>query len=220
MSRLPRVVVPGYPHHIVQRGNRRQTVFFQDQDRRFYLHLLRKYGSDAGITFWAYCLMGNHVHLIAVPRNVDSFSKGLGKAHWKYTMSVNLREDWRGFLWQGRFFSCPLDEHHLITATKYILFNPVRAAIVKRPDEYHWSSARAHLKEADDPLISDGDLSAEIVNWRSFLSVPPLESDMESIREHTKTGRPLGGEAFVRKLEAITGRTLWPQRRGPKPWRL
>lgn len=219
MSRLPRVVVPGYPHHIVQRGNRRQRVFFQDQDRRYYLFLLRKYGAAAGIVFWAYCLMENHVHLIAVPLRPESFSRGLGMAHWKYTMSVNLREDWRGFLWQGRFYSCPLDERHLLTATKYVLFNPVRAGLVDRPEDYRWSSARAHLKEADDPLVSDGDLSAAIVNWRSFLSLPPAQSDLEAIRAHTKTGRPLGGDAFLRRLEKITGRELAPRKRGPKPWR-
>jgi len=218
MSRLPRVVVPGYPHHIVQRGNRRQKVFFNDQDRQLYLRLLGKFGAAAGIVFWAYCLMDNHVHLIAVPIYVDSFWRGLGKVHWKYTMSINLREDWKGYLWQGRFFSCPLDRAHLITATKYTLFNPVRAGIVEKPDDYAWSSARAHLGEAGDPLISDGDLSAEIVNWRSFLSTPPSESDLKAIRDHTKTGRPLGGESFVRTLEKITGRELTPQKRGRKPW--
>jgi putative transposase len=162
--------------------------------------------------------MDNHVHLIAVPSHVDSFSKGLGKAHWKYTMSVNLREDWKGYLWQGRFFSCPLDGVHLIMATKYVLFNPVRAAIVEKAEDYRWSSARAHLREIDDPLISDSDLSAEIVNWRSFLSAPLSESDLRTMREHTKTGRPLGGKVFIRKLEQITGRTLQPQKRGPKRW--
>lgn len=217
MSRLPRVVVPGYPHHIVQRGNRRQRVFFQDQDRRYYLVLLRKYGCAAGIVFWAYCLMENHVHLIAVPLRVDSFSRGLGQAHWRYTMSINLREDWRGFLWQGRFFSCPLDERHLITAAKYVLFNPVRAGIVEKPQEYVWSSARAHLKETEDALIDDKNLSAEIGNWRRCLATPPTRQALDSIRVHTKTGRPMGDEAFVRKLETITGRALLPKKRGRKP---
>lgn len=220
MSRLPRVVVPGYPHHIVQRGNRRQIVFFQEQDRMFYLRLLRKYGSEAGIDFWSYCLMDNHVHIIAVPKRIDSFSRGLGRAHWKYTLSVNLREDWKGYLWQGRFYSCPLDLPHLLMATKYILFNPVRASVVDKPEDYRWSSARAHLRETYDPLITDADLSAEIVNWRAFLSEPPRKSDLETIRAHTKTGRPLGGEEFIRTLEKITGRTLMPQKRGPKPWRI
>jgi putative transposase len=218
MSRLPRVVVPGYPHHIVQRGNRRQQVFFRDQDRRLYLRLLGKYGTAAGIAFWAYCLMDNHVHLIAVPKHVDSFSKGLGKAHWKYTMTINLREDWRGFLWQGRFFSCPLDQPQLLMATKYALFNPVRAGLVEKPEDYRWSSARAHLGEAGDTLISGGDLNAEIVNWRGFLSVSPSESDLKPIRDHTNTGRPLGTETFIHQLEMITGRVLRPQKRGPKPW--
>ena len=90
MSRLPRVVVPGYPHHIVQRGNRRQIVFFQEQDRMFYLRLLRKYGSEAGIDFWSYCLMDNHVHIIAVPKRIDSFSRGLGRAHWKYLSLIHI----------------------------------------------------------------------------------------------------------------------------------
>src|SRR4030042_452313 len=104
MPRIARVVIPGCPHHIVQRGNRRQRVFFNDDDRIYYLQLLRKYGDLEGIKFWAYCLMENHVHLIAVPSHHQSLFKGLGMAHWKYTLKVNLREDWRGYLWQGRFF--------------------------------------------------------------------------------------------------------------------
>jgi putative transposase len=120
-----------YPHHIIQRGNRRQEVFFSNEDRKTCLDYLRLYAKTSAIDFWGYCLMNNHLHLIAVPQNEDSFARGFAEAHRRYTRYINFRKGWRGYLWEGRFKSYLLDEAHLYAAIRYIERNPVRAGIVK-----------------------------------------------------------------------------------------
>ena len=125
MARMARVVVPGVPHHVVQRGNRRQQTFFSDEDYRYYLGLLSKACDEGEISVWAYCLMPNHVHLIAVPRSATSLASALGDVHRRYTRMVNFRESWRGYLWQGRFSSFPMDDRHVLAAARYILLNPL-----------------------------------------------------------------------------------------------
>jgi putative transposase len=217
MPRIARVVIPDLPHHIVQRGNRRQKVFFSDQDRQFYMRLLKKYGDEAGVTYWAYCLMDNHVHLVAVPKSPESFTKGLGTAHWKYTLTINIREDWKGYLWQGRFFSCPLDGRYLIAAMRYVECNPVRAGLVARAEDYPWSSAHAHILKQKDPLIRNCAMQDEIKDWAGFLSKAVPECETNNLRRNTMTGRPAGDQDFVERLERITGRVLKIMKRGPKP---
>ncbi len=217
MPRFARIVIPGIPHHIVQRGNRKQTVFFYDDDRIYFLRLLKKYGNEAGLSFWAYCLMPNHVHLIALPKTPDSLREAIGNATWKYAVAINLREDWRGCLWQGRFYSCPMDHPHLMAAARYIERNPVRAEIVKRAEEYRWSSAKAHLHITKDDLIAKSELDDEITDWKSYLSQDEPEETLKLLRSHLATGRPQGDEKFIEKLEKISGRVLKKKRPGPKP---
>ena len=136
MARLARVVIPGIPHHITQRGNRRQQVFFQEDDYDAYLELMTDWCRKSGVEVWAYCLMPNHVHLIALPQSEDSLAKGIGEAHRRYTRMINFREKWRGYLWQGRFASFPMDERYLLVAARYIELNPVRAGLADRPEDY------------------------------------------------------------------------------------
>jgi putative transposase len=145
MARLARVVAPGLPHHVTQRGNRRQQTFFSDDDYATDTALLAEHCAAARAAVWAWCLMPNHVHLILVPPEADSLRASLGEAHRRYTRHVNSRAGWRGFLWQGRFASCPMDEAHLLTAARYVERNPVRAKLARRPRDWRWSSARAHL---------------------------------------------------------------------------
>jgi len=216
MSRLARVVIPGCPHHVIQRGNRRQRAFFCDEDRIFYLRLLKKYGDDSGIKFWAYCLMDNHVHLIAVPEDSDSLARGIGRAHWKYALSVNFREDWKGCLWQDRFFSCPLGGRYIFAAVRYVELNPVRAGIALNAADYPWSSARFHVYGTPDTLISGNPYGIERRNWTDFLNEKQSDSDYKSIRTHVSTGRPLGEQGFVEELEKLTGRVLREKGRGRK----
>jgi putative transposase len=153
MARLARVVIPGFPHHITQRGNRRQQTFFNDEDYAAYLELMAHWCKELGVEIWSYCLMPNHLHLIAVPTSADALRRAIGEAHRRYTRRVNFRENWRGHLWQGRFASFVMDEAHLLAAARYIELNPVRAELVVSPRDYRWSSARAHLKGKDDCLV-------------------------------------------------------------------
>ncbi len=132
MARLARIVIPGLPHHITQRGNRRQTVFFSDQDYRAYLDLLGDWSAKGGLKIWAYCLMPNHVHLIGVPKTEDSLRAAVAETHRRYTRLINFREGWRGHLWQERFHSFAMDEAYVYRAVRYVELNPVRAGLVKK----------------------------------------------------------------------------------------
>ena len=216
MARIARVVVPGLPHHITQRGVRRMPVFFSDDDRRDYLGLLCEQGKRFGVRYIAWCLMSNHIHLIAVPENESSLAKGVGEAHKRYSRMINFREGWRGYLFQGRFFSCPLQEAYAVAAIRYVLRNPVRAGICRKPCEYEWSSAQWMIGLRDvDPLARKSPLLEEIDDWRTLLGTEPRE--IEIVRHHTRTGRPVCTDSFLDHLEAITGRTLRLRKAGRKP---
>ena len=213
MPRVARVVVPETPHHVTQRGVRRMDVFFADDDRKAYIELLAEQSKRFGVRYLAWCLMSNHIHLIAVPETEGSLAKGIGEAHKRYSRLINFREGWRGYLFQGRFFSCPLDGEHVIAAICYVLRNPVRAGIVKKPWAYPWSSARWMIGRAsDDPLAEGSPLLQQVSDWQSLLSTDP--QDLETLRRNTRTGRPLGGESFLTHAENLTGRSLRPRKAG------
>ena len=219
MARLARVVVPGVPHHVTQRGHRRQDVFFCDADRRKFLSLLAEEFRLCGLEIWAYCLMANHLHLVAVPVSADSLGRAMRRAHSQYALHVNGRQGWSGYLWQGRFYSTPLDELHLWSAVRYVERNPVRAGIVPRAEDYAWSSAAGHCGLADDDLLR-GDLEQadHVGDWRAWL----LDEDdqaVQRLRQRTRTGRPCGPAEFVQRLEKLLGRPLAPRKRGRKPKR-
>lgn len=216
MARIARVVVPDFPHHVIQRGNRRQLVFFSDDDRKAYLHHLRIYAKPAGIHFWGYCLMDNHVHLIVVPDKEESLARGFAQAHRRYTRMINFRHKWRGYLWEGRFKSYPLNQAYLYATMRYIERNPVRARIVENAWDYPWSSARAHVFKQNDPLLVDNFLISEINDWRAFLSEEDKQNDIKILKRHTNSGRPLGDSEFIEVLEKLTGRVLHRQKPGPK----
>jgi putative transposase len=216
MARLARVVAPGIPHHITQRGNRRQPTFFCAEDYECYLELMAQFCRAEQVEIWAYCLMPNHVHLIAVPQSADGLRRGIGEAHRRYTRRVNFREGWRGHLWQGRFASFALDESYLLTAARYVELNPVRAGLVNAPSRYRWSSAAAHLRGRDDALVRVAPLLEVAANWRRLLISVIREEDLKVLRGHEHTGRPLGDEAFLASLEQNLGRILRRQKPGPK----
>jgi putative transposase len=214
MARLPRLVVPGIPHHVTQRGNRRLPVFFHDSDYRAYKSLLREWCGSTGTEVWAYCLMPNHVHLILVPAHEDGLRAALGETHRRYTRHVNAREGWRGHLWQSRFASFPMDETYLLTCARYVELNPVRAKLVRSPRAWPWSSAKAHLLGKDDGLVSVGPLLARAPDWKAFLGGDVAAEDAEAIRSHQRTGHPLGGTRFLAHLKRRLGRDVTPRRRG------
>ena len=217
MARIARIVAAGMPHHITQRGNRRQKTFFCDDDYRTYLKLLAQWCSQCGVQIWVYCLMTNHVHLIAVPESEHALAAAIGEAHRRYTRMINFREDWRGHLWQGRFASFVMDERYLLAATRYVELNPVRAGLVKKPEEYPWSSASAHKEGRNDMLVKVSALLEMVDNWQEFLSQEVVEKETEALKLHERTGRPLGSENFVLGLEKKLGCSLRPRKPGPKP---
>ena len=216
MARLARVVAPGVPHHVTQRGNRRQETFFGKADYRAYLELMAEWCERCAVEIWAYCLMPNHVHLIATPKTQDGLRRAIGEAHRRYTRRVNGREDWTGHLWQGRFASFPMDETHLLAAARYVELNPVRARLAKRAQDYPWSSARAHLAGRDDKLVKAGPLLALAADWAGFLAAGLAEADGERLRRHERTGRPLGDGRFLGALEKRLKRPLGRRKPGPK----
>jgi putative transposase len=208
-------------HHVTQRGNQRQTVFFEDADRRLYLELLGRHCSKHGLAITGYCLMTNHVHVVAVPSREDSLARAFGKTHNDYARWLNVRRGVDGHFWQNRYFSCPLDEDHQWEALRYVELNPVRAGLVDAAAEWRWSSAAAHLGGADSSGLLDfgvwsGRWSSE--TWGTALSAGIADAALiERIREATRTGRPAGSAAFLEKAEMLAGRCLRPQKRGKKP---
>lgn len=217
MARMPRVVVPLCPHHVTQRGSRRQPTFFRDDDYRVYLRLMAERCRRAGTRVWAYCLMPNHVHLVMVPSHQDGLRAALGEAHRRYSRIVNLRMDWQGHLWQERFHSVPVDERHLLAAVRYVERNPVAARLCAHPRDWPWSSAPAHLQGRDDVLVEVGPMLSRVSDWGAYLAGPGDEDIGARLSRHARTGRPLGDARFVERLERITGRVLTPRPSGRRP---
>ena len=208
----------GCVHHVTQRGNNRQDVFFVDDDRRVYLELLAEQSRRFGLSVQGYCLMTNHVHLLATPAGPDSLAKALGRTHFLYTQYVNRLHGRSGHLWQNRFYSCALDEPHQWAALAYVERNPVRARLVRLAWRYEWSSAAAHCGLAEDPsgLL---DLPAwrrqrRGPDWQAALRQPADEAQTALLRLCTHTGRPLGSDSFLAKLETLLGRRLRALPRG------
>ena len=216
MARIARVVVPGILHHITQRGNRRMDTFFTRADYREYLSLMAEWCNRCKVQIWAYCLMTNHIHLIAVPETEDGLRRAIGEAHRRYTKYINFQKGWRGHLWQGRFASYPMDEQYFIAAARYIELNPVRSGIINKAEEYPWSSARAHLRSENDILVNVAPGLEIVPDWSGLLSSDLAEKEIEVLRRHERTGRPLGSDDFVTGLEKLMSRILKKKKPGPK----
>jgi putative transposase len=221
MPRIARVVVPNMPHHVTQRGNRRQEVFFCEDDYRAYLSLMKDWCGRHGVRVWSYCLMPNHVHLIVVPPSEEALCRSIGEAHRRYTRRVNFREGWRGHLWQGRFASFVMDEPYLLAAARYVERNPVKARLVRQAAEWAWSSAAAHVDGRRKDALAEWAWLRErtagwICSWRDYLAENDDKEFSKSLRQHENTGRPLGEHPFVQHVGHLLGRNLIPQKPGPK----
>jgi len=218
LSRIGRFVVPDLPHHVTQRGNRREKLFFGDDDYALYRDLLREACGREGVAVWAYCLMPNHVHLILAPRTPEGLGRALGKAHRRYSAFVNARMRVTGHLFQARFSSVVMDEDHLMAAARYVALNPVRARLVARPEDWRWSSASAHLAGRDDGLVEVAPLLERCDGrFADLIAEEPEPALVAALRAAETIGRPLGGAAFLDRLAALTGRNPRPGKRGRKP---
>jgi putative transposase len=218
MARLRRIVLPGIPHHITQRGNRRQQVFFEDADYAFYLDLFVQAAEAAGTEIWAYCLMPNHVHMIVVPHDADGLRATFAEAHRQYTGYINARAKWTGHLWQGRYGSVAMDDAHTANAVRYIALNPVTAGLVTRAEHWPWSSAAAHLAGKDSHAVRVAPVLERVGNFGAFLyGNHEAEAEAAMIERGLSTGRPMGSREWLEAVEAKTGLSLIPQKRGRKP---
>lgn len=216
MPRMARVVVPGFPHHVTQRGIRKQQTFFCDEDFQLYLSLLNKGVSNVDASILSYCLMPNHVHVIVVPGKKDSLGKLFGWVHGRYAQLINQKKQWFGHLWQARFYSTVMDEAHVLAAMRYVELNPVRAGLCKRPEGWRWSSVHMHLGEAEDRLIDNCVMKKVLPNWSRYVRVRQSEDFNESIRRQTRSGRPMGDDDFIDMVEVVTGRSVRKKPPGPQ----
>jgi putative transposase len=217
MARLARIVIPGSPHHVTQRGNGRQQTFFNQDDYALYRDLLREHAAASGVAVWSWVLMPNHVHLILVPQEEDSLRACLSKVHRAYAGHIHARERRTGHFWQGRFGCVAMDEAHLMAAIPYVALNPVRARLVKRAAQWKWSSVHAHLDPAKgDGLTEPAPVLGRVGDFAGLLRVGEDEILSAVIRRAETVGRPLGDDAFMAHIKALSGRDMRPGKRGPR----
>lgn len=217
MARLARVVVPGHPHHVTQRGNGRARTFFDDGDYALYRGLLAEHCRAADVEVWAWCLMPNHVHLILVPSDTDGLRRALARVHRRYAGIVQARRKRTGHFWQGRFGAVVMDEQHLAAALRYVALNPVRARLVHRAQDWRWSSTRAHLRGKDDGVTAREPIRDRFPDFAGLLAPGDDAELVARLRAAESIGRPLGDDRFLASIERLTKRRLKPGKRGPKP---
>ena len=217
MARLARVVAPDHPHHVTQRGNGRARTFFDERDYALYRDLLAENCRAADVDVWAWCLMPNHVHLILVPSDPDGLRRALARVHRTYAGIIQARRKRSGHFWQGRFGAVAMDEPHLAAALRYVALNPVRARLVERARDWRWSSARAHLRGKADGITALKPIRDRFPDFADLLATEPDTDIVGRLRAAETIGRPLGDHRFLARLERLTGRTLKPGKRGPKP---
>jgi len=217
MARLSRLVVPGLPHHVTQRGNGRALTFFSDDDYAVYRDLLASCCDAANVQVWAWVLMPNHVHLILTPSDEDGLRRAMAAVHRRYAGYIHQRLERTGHFWQGRFGAVVMDEAHLAAALRYVALNPVRARLVKRPQDWRWSSVHAHLSGHGDGVTTIQPVLARYPQFADFIAHPPDPKAFERLRMAESIGRPVGNAEFLTQLESLTNRVLKPGKRGPKP---
>lgn len=217
MARLARVILPGHPHHVTQRGNGGARTFFGDADYALYRDLLGEHCGGAGVAVWAWCLMPTHVHLILVPSDADGLRRALAAVHRRYAGIIQARRKRSGHFWQGRFGAVAMDEDYLATALAYVSLNPVRARLVGRARDWRWSSTRAHLTGKDDGLTARAPIKERFPNFAGVLASAQEPKAFARLRAAESIGRPLGNDRFLARIERQTGRRVRPGKRGPKP---
>jgi putative transposase len=217
MARLARLVVPGLPHLVTQRATRGTRVFRDDGDFELYRDLLAEHCRDAGVEVWAWCLMPNQVHLILVPSDTDGLRRALAATHRRYAGLVHAQRRRTGHFWQGRFGSAVMDEAHLAAALRQLAREPVRAKLVRRPQDWRWSSARALITNRSDGLTARRPVQKQFGPLRDFLAEPADPKALKRLSQALTIGRPVGSPAFLARLEKRFKRTLIPAKRGPKP---
>jgi putative transposase len=215
MPRSARIVIPGIPHHVTQRGSRRLPTFLKEEDYAYYRSLIGSFAERGEVTVLAWCLMPNHVHFLLIPAREDSLRAMLGPLNRTYAETINRRGGWTGHLWQDRFASVPLDSSHTVAAARYIELNPVRANLVRHPAEYRWSSAISHLTGQPDG-VTNIEASRELTDdWAGLLESGMTDDDFsEKLKHHQRSCRPMGSDEFLKRLSGELHINLLPPKRG------
>lgn len=217
MARQARIVISNTPHHISQRGNRGEAVFFEKEDYQTYLDIITEQLKNAQIDLLSYCLLPNQIHLLVMPQSADKMAKAIGEAHRRYTNHINQRQGWSGHLFQNRFFSYAVDEQHTLRAARFIETLPITSGITNKPENYLWSSAKFRVKVIGNPVLKQFPTFDSVIDWKDFLSRPMDMAELKTIQTHLQTGRPRGNNLFLDMIEEKTGRPVRPQKRGRKP---
>jgi putative transposase len=202
MPRIPRIVGVGHPHHIIQRVNNRENIFLNYKDYEKYLSFLSRYSEEKGAAVFAYCLMPNHVHLLVTPSGEEVLAKMMQGVTLCYTQYFNREKGRTGRLWECRYHSTVIDaERYLWAVSRYIENNPVRAGIVKKPEDYPYSSAKAHILGRRSNLLKESLFDkSELSEYRRFMKLEEDKKILEEIRRQTKLGKPLGDAGFLDSL--------------------
>ncbi len=224
MPRQGRVVLPNWPHHVIQRGHNKQTVFHAEEEYAAYLRNLGEWKRILGCQIYAYCLMTNHVHLIINPGpKAGNLARLMKRVAGRQTRAVNARQGRTGTLWEGRYKSSPIEtEAYLLACGRYVELNPVRARMVSRPEQYRWSSyrARAGLSEwgwlDPDPCYLGLGRSApeRAKRYREWARAAIPEGEWERIRKAIQRGQLTGGERFIALAAKQVGRRVEFRGRG------
>lgn len=225
MARLPRLVLPGLPHHLIQRGNNRQPIVLDDEDRRQFLALLREAALTYKVALHAYVLMDNHVHLLATPTDAQGLSRMMQSLGRRYVGWFNQRHDRSGTLWEGRFRAAPIEgERYLLACMRYIELNPLRAGLQldDGPGAYAWSSCAHHLGRRSDPLVTEHPMFWTLGNtpfereaaYRELLEQGLGEAETLALTDSALKGWPLGSASFLHGLAVQVDRPLVPRKRG------
>ena len=217
MARQARIVLSNTAHHITQRGNRGEHIFFEKADYQSYLDILTEQCQRFKVSLLSYCLLPNQIHLIAVPQKAELMARAIGETHRRYTNHINERQNWRGHLFQDRFFSYPADEQNSLRAARFVETMPVTAGIAPKPENYLWSSAKCRIKVIENPILRPFRSFHAIHNWGDYLNRPMDPNELKIIQTHLQTGRPRGSDLFLDNIEAQIGRPVRPQKRGRKP---
>jgi len=218
MARQARITLDYTPHHITQRGNRGEPIFFEKGDFQAYLDILKEQCERFDVKIASYCLLPNQIHLMVIPKEGNLLARAIGETHRRYTNMINKRNNWRGHLFQDRFFSYACNEPYSLRATRFIEMLPVTSGIAPKAESYLWSSARTRIKvTSDQNFLSRPQSFHAVHNWEEFFSRPMEENEMKAIQTHLQTGRPRGNDAFLDRIEREIGRSVRPKKRGRKP---
>lgn len=217
MARQARIVLSNNAHHITQRGNRGENIFFEKADYQTYIDTLLEQCERFKISLYSYCLLPNQIHLIAEPQDAPMMARAIGETHRRYTNIINKRQGWSGHLFQNRFFSYPMDEQNTLRAVRFIETLPVTLNIAPKPENYLWSSAKSRIKVIENNFLKAFRSFHVVHNWAEYLNRPMDTNELNKIQLHLQTGRPRGSDLFLDNIELKIGRSVRPKKRGRKP---